>query len=122
MNLPTNRIACTLFCASIAILSACNALPESPAVPAVIVDADDNSRAELQQAVANMLNNSAVILANDALTTNSLLIIERKQLLGREISEPEQFRLWLDGNICLLEHQGTGEQQSLLGTRCRPEG
>jgi hypothetical protein len=121
MNLPTNRVAYTLFYTLIAMLSACNALPESPAVPAVIVDADDNSRAQLQQAVAKMLNNATVMLANDALTRNSLLIIERKQLLGREISEPEQFRLWLDGNLCLLEHQGTGEQQPLLGTRCRPE-
>jgi hypothetical protein len=121
MNLVANRLAYTLFCTPIALLSACNALPESPAVPAVIVDADDSSRAELQQAVANRLNNSAVILANDALTTNSLLIIERKQLLGREISEPEQFRLWLHGNYCFLEHRGTGERQRLLDTRCRAE-
>jgi hypothetical protein len=86
-------------------------------------------RAELLRAVTIALNGTPVTLADDALTHESLLIIEHAHprdahglpLNGRELGRPEQFRLVKSGSHCILVHQRTGKRYRLRSTTCDPE-
>ncbi|MGH8179115.1 MAG: hypothetical protein ACREV5_22875 [Steroidobacter sp.] len=113
-------IACTLLasgCASIA----------KPDTPAVIVDPTADSRIELHRVVTDALHRNDVTLAGDALTRESLLIIERtpardstgQRLSGREFGKPEQFQLVMSGARCMLIHQSSGRRYELTQTRCK---
>lgn len=112
------------------LLGACHTAPVAPAgEPAVIVDADDASRTELRQVVSTALNGAQVTLADDALTTSSVLYIENNprrtlddpRLDGRNLGRPERFDLVLDGNRCTLVHDDTGVRWLLFDTECAPE-
>jgi len=91
-----------------------------PDVAAVIDKPTKESRAELGQAVARVLNSAPVTLADDALTRDSLLIIERARLDGREMGKPEHFRLVKSGEHCTLVHERTGARTTLASTTCQP--
>ncbi len=65
-------------------ITACATTPAANDVPAVIVRADAQSRAELQSAVSQALNRTSVTLADDALTQDSSLIIEPVRLLDAQ--------------------------------------
>src|SRR5205814_6391888 len=69
-------------------------LPDD-AKPAVIVEPGVRSRAALLQAVTDLLGGARPLLADDALTRESTLIIERMRLEGRDRGVPEHFRLFL---------------------------
>src|SRR5258708_13046062 len=66
--------------------------PAEDGVPAVIVEPTPESRAALLQAVTDALGVEP-LLADDALTRGSTLIIERRHLEGRERALPEKFHL-----------------------------
>src|SRR5690606_26852710 len=74
-------------------------------VPAVIADPTPESRVELERAVGELLGGVPVTLAADALTSESLLILERREprdaegrpLSGRSFERPERIRLVLRG-------------------------
>lgn len=91
-----------------------------PDVAAVIDQPTKASRAELGQAVSSALNSAPVTLADDALTQDSLLIIERAHLRGREMDKPEHFRLVKSGEHCTLVHERTGTRTTLASTTCQP--
>ena len=90
-----------------------------PDVAAVIDQPTKESRAELAQAVSSALNGAPVTLANDALTRDSRLIIERP-LSGRDFGKPENFRLLKAGKQCTLVHERTGRRTRLTSTTCQP--
>ncbi|MEJ2133395.1 MAG: hypothetical protein P8Y95_17615, partial [Gammaproteobacteria bacterium] len=74
MNRTFNLLGVLLLCA-------CQSQANpSDDVPAVIVEPDPESRAELRQIVSGALHDAPVQLADDALTTSSLLVIERRQI------------------------------------------
>lgn len=89
-------------------------------VAAVIDKPTKESRAELAQAVSRMLNGAPVRLADDALSRDSALIIEKAHS-GRDLDKPEHFRLVKAGNQCMLVHERTGQRVTLAATTCRPE-
>jgi hypothetical protein len=97
-------------------------------VPAVIVAPTAESRAELQRAVSNALGGVDVLLADDALTGSSLLIVERRHRqtiegrIGddRSLESSEQFRLMTDGSTCVLAHLRTESRFVLPATSCAP--
>jgi hypothetical protein len=97
-------------------------------VPAIIVKPTKESRAELARVVSSALNGAPVTLADDALTRESLLIIERAHprdangvpLSGRDFGRPEHFRLVKIGERCALVHERTGERTTLPSTTCEP--
>ena len=99
-----------------------------PDVAAVIDKPTKESRAELAQAVSSALNGAPVTLADDALTRDSLLIIERVHprdasgapLSGRDFARPEHFRLVKAGEHCALVHERTGKRTTLASTTCQP--
>jgi hypothetical protein len=93
--------------------------PDREEVPAVIVDPTPQSRAALLQAVTDALG-VRPLLADDAFTKASTLIIERRHLEGREMSRPEKFLLFKIGDDCVIVHERTGQRSPLVETRCAP--
>ncbi len=99
--------------------------------PALIVNPTAETRAALLQAVRSALGGAQVTLGDDALTRESVLIIERtarrdaagRRLQGRELGTPERFQLVKSGSSCVLIHERTGRRIPLDRTECveRPE-
>ena len=96
--------------------------------PAVIAAPTAQSRAELARAVAAAFNGQPVALADDALTRESTLTIERRTppgpqgraATGRTLERPEQFNLVLRGARCVLVRVTDGREWPLDETRCVP--
>lgn len=95
--------------------------------PAVIVDPSESSRAELVRIVGEALGHSDVLIANDALTGESSLLIERKpardatgqRLSGRDYDRPERFDLVKQGSKCVLVHSSTSKRYELKDVHCK---
>lgn len=104
---------------AVLLLSTCASA--QPDVAAIIDKPTKESRAELAQAVSSALNGAPVTLADDALTRDSLLTIERAHLSGRELNTPEHFRLVKIGKDCALVHERTGKRTMLPSTTCVPK-
>jgi hypothetical protein len=102
------------------LLCACTSSLAQPAVPAIIDKPTKESRAELARVVSSALNGAPVTLADDALTRDSLLIIEKAHLSGRDFGRPEHFRLVKIGEHCALVHERTGKRTTLSSTTCEP--
>ena len=108
--------------AGLLLLSACASGFAEPDVPAVI----GKPTAELAQAVSRALNGAPVTLADDALTRESVLVIEKApardangvRLSGRDLGTPERFRLVKNGKQCVLVHERTGTRTTLAATTC----
>lgn len=94
--------------------------------PAVIVNPDAKSRAELQAIVRTALHGAQVTLAADALTNSSLLAIEHNAparmdappATGRVLGRGEEFLLLRDGTQCVLKQQSSGLRWLLFDTEC----
>jgi len=102
-------------------VAACASASAQPEVPAVIDLPSRETRAELAQAISTALDGAPVTLAGDALTRDSLLIIERAHLSGRDLDKPEHFRLVKIGKDCALVHERTGKRTTLASTTCVPK-
>jgi len=95
-------------------------------VPATIVNPTRESRAALLEAVRSALGGASVTLADDALTRENVLVLERtprrdaagRRLQGRELSMPERFTLVKSGGACVLVHERTGRRFPLEHTDC----
>lgn len=130
----TLRSLVGICCAGV-VLMACKATPATDEAslkgdePAVIVNPTAESRAELQRVVSDMLFGAEVMLADDALTQSSTLTIERQRirsldsppLSGRDLGEPERFRLLTTGTECVLVHAPDKARYELVETDCVPE-
>ena len=98
----------------------------STAAPA-IMDPTPAGRADIEQAVAAALG-TEVLIAEDALTTSSVLTIERRTprtmegrvATGRVLEPPEVFQLVLEDDRCVLVHRRTGDAYPLKNARCHP--
>ncbi|HYZ88056.1 MAG TPA: hypothetical protein VE620_02055 [Myxococcales bacterium] len=95
-------------------------------VPAVVTNPTPESRAELARAVSAALGGAKVTLAEDALTRESTLVVERTRrrdpngLLanGRDLGKPDRFRLVKNGPGCVLVHENSGRRFALVQTPC----
>ena len=102
---------------------------ETAGVAALRAESTPASTNEIREAVEKTLPGRRILLANDAFTESSLLVIERRRherLEGVRSSgvadePPHRFRLVLDGQQCELVHLNTGERHALTRTRCRAE-
>lgn len=96
--------------------------------PAVITASTPSSRAELLSVITAAFNGQPVMLADDALTRDSLLTVERREPpalvgragTGRALEMPEQFRLLLRNSKCILVRQSDGREWELRDTQCAP--
>jgi hypothetical protein len=110
-------------------LAGCNMNAVHDERPARIVEPTEQSRAELKRAVSDLLHGADVMLADDALTESSVLIVERNRirsldnrpLSGRDLGRPERFQLVTTGDHCVLVHENDDERYELSGTDCVPE-
>ncbi|MDH5312204.1 MAG: hypothetical protein OEY08_19915 [Gammaproteobacteria bacterium] len=111
------------------LLGACGSPPAQPDVPALLTNASPATRAEIEGIVSTALNGAPVTIADDALSVDSLLIIERATSrsidrppeLGRDLGRPERFQLVIDGSKCFLVHERTGLRWMLAEAQCRAE-
>ena len=96
--------------------------------PAVIASPTAQTRAELVRVVSAAMNGQPVMLADDALTRDSVLTIERRTppgpqgraATGRTLEAPEQFKLVLRGTRCVLVRAADGREWELEEARCVP--
>lgn len=108
-------------------LGACRADPSAP-VPARLVDPDQTVRAELRAVVEAALHGASVLIADDALTADSLLVITHRPLrddqgrpvMGRIVEPPVRFQLIREGGRCLLVNVETGARTPLEHAVCSP--
>lgn len=102
-------------------LCTCRCPPMRALEPAVLVSPSDQDRMRLSQIVGRALNRPSILLAPDALTVESTLIVEPVRprdssglpLNGRELGPPEHFELAKAGSCCFLIQQRTGERWRL---------
>ena len=95
--------------------------------PAVIANPSPGSLAELTRLVSAALNGAPVRLADDSLTRESTLIVDRSQprdatgspLDGRTLDKPEHFVLVTHGTDCVLIHERTHRRDELKSAACR---
>lgn len=114
--------------AAAVVLAACVSTPSRSDEPAVITAPTPASRQELARVVSAALHGAPVTLADDALTKESRLIIERAGIRdangvpidGRVMQKPEQFQLVKSGSQCVLIHRRAGERHALTHTTCTP--
>ena len=126
--MPWGWLSNGMFAITALVLSGCKHTVIDGEQPAVISDPTDASRAALQSAV-NEAMHTEVLLAEDALTDSSLLIIERKKIQsidglqtdGRTMDMPVQFRLVTNGVDCILVDQRNQSRYVLANTACRVE-
>ncbi|MDJ0813068.1 MAG: hypothetical protein QNJ23_05020 [Woeseiaceae bacterium] len=110
------------------VLAACKHLAPDADQPAVIVNPSDASRAALQATVNNALGKD-VMLAGDALTDTSILIIERRipstiegsPAKGMAMEDPVRFTLMSNGVDCVLVDERDGSRYLLADTECKAE-
>jgi len=108
--------------------SACTSIAARE-TPALLANPSQETHAELVSTISSALNVTNVTIADDALTRESTLVIERtpardstgQRLTGRDYDKPEQFRLLLVGDDCKLLHVSTGKLYPLQRGRCRGE-
>ena len=111
--------------AAVALAACRTALPD---LPALVTKPSPESRAEIARTVSGALNGAPVTLAEDALTREDALLIERARprslegtpSTGRETGRPERFLLVKNGDRCVLVHEGSGRRFELTATNCEP--
>lgn len=94
--------------------------------PALIDKPTPRSRAELQRVLAEAFNGRPVTIADDALTRDSVLVIERREPRGLEgspaggrvLETPQQFRLVLRDSRCELVRSSDQRRWTLEETSC----
>jgi hypothetical protein len=109
-------------------LVACQTVATGEDVPARITNPTDASRVALQQTVNEALHTD-VLLADDALTSSSMLIIERntprtvqgRLATGRNMESAVQFRLVMNDSNCILIDTRDESRHSLENTTCIAE-
>ena len=118
----------TSWLAAAALTSAACGTLSAQEQPAVIAAPTAQSRAELARVVSAAMNGQAVTLADDALTRDSVLMLERRTppgsqgqaATGRTLGAPDEFRLVLRGTRCVLVHAASGREWELAAVRCVP--
>jgi hypothetical protein len=118
----------TLAVAAMLGLTACATASGREDLPAVLTEPTAESRAELARQLSEALHGAPITIADDALTRDSTLIIERARprtadgvpLSGRETGRPEHFRLVKKGSRCVLVHERTGRRWTLKAATCSP--
>jgi hypothetical protein len=112
---------------AMAVPAACGTLAAQEQ-PAVIASPSADVRAELARVVSSAMNGQPVTLADDALTRESTLAIERRTppgpqgraATGRTLEAPQILRLVLRGDRCVLVREADGREFPLATTRCVP--
>jgi hypothetical protein len=111
------------------LLAACGAQPVEPNVPALLSNPGPVTLEEIEQTISIALNVTKITLAADALTKNSVLVIERRlqrsidrpPVMGRDLGRPHRFQLVIEGSQCVLVDQQSGQHWPLVNVECIKE-
>ncbi|WP_258406877.1 hypothetical protein [Shewanella rhizosphaerae] len=103
--------------------------PVPAPVPAIVSEPSAESLAELENAIAKLLQMQKVTLAADAFTRNSRVALERNPhkdpnsqlLMGRNFELPQIVQLWISGDECFIADAEEHRSAPLTVTRCSPE-
>lgn len=103
----------------------CNNFPTEADQPAVIAAPTPESFSEIAAVLEQALGRRDILLADDLLTTSSILSLEqgggqRTAATGRILEMPERFELVLSGSACYLIQTRTGRRWQLEQTNCIP--
>jgi hypothetical protein len=120
--------SCSILLGGLIALAGCQTMATDNDVPAHITNPSDASQAALQHAVNDALN-TEVMLAADALTTSSILVIERnpprslqsQPATGRNMDMAIQFRLVVNDSDCILIDTRDETRHLLEDTTCAAE-
>ena len=115
---------CALF-----LLESCQTTATNSDTPALIVRQTEAGRAELRNTLSGLFGGQEIILADDALTHSSMLVLQHtwkqkpdgQPALGRNVARPFRFRLIKRGDSCFLVDMRDGQGYLLAGTICTPE-
>lgn len=102
---------------------------EPAVISALVAESTPASTTEIRDFVEKALPGRQILLANDAFTKSSLLVIERRRherlegMLSSGVADeaPQRFRLVLAGEKCELVHLNSGKRYTLNRTGCRAE-
>lgn len=97
-------------------LTAC----QSAALQPALSNGGADNRAALEAAISEMLGGVSITLADNAFTQKSELSIERRRQQGRTYEMPDHFRLWIEDDVCILEHVESGDRQTVPELSCLP--
>lgn len=111
--------------AGLLLLASCKSSQLQDTTPAVLSPNAEAARHEIAMHIGEALGGS-VLLADDAFTRSSQLVIERRahrdpagnRLPGRILDEPDRFRLMLHKDDCVLLHTNSGRQWVLEQAPC----
>jgi hypothetical protein len=98
-------------------------------IPALLTNPGPDTHREIEQSISAALDGVDIAIAEDALTRNSTLTIERGMKrsiarspeMGRDLGRPEHFQLVIDGPQCVLVHASTGLHWILKSSECVAE-
>ena len=105
--------------ASITLLSACSSVSSDSNNPAVRVNITPKAQQALQQTLEANLHAKNIGIAKNALTQSNTLIIERENLQSMDFSKPFIFKLYKQGQQCILQNQQTKQRMPLTNTQCK---
>jgi len=113
---------------ALAFLLGCQSVTPADDAPARIINSNDASRNELQQAINNAVG-ASVTLADDTFAKSSVLTIENRppksmsnpNPQGRIMETPPQFQLVKNGGDCILVDRRDQSRQILSRTSCELE-
>jgi hypothetical protein len=96
--------------------------------PALLADSTPVSRAELVRVVTAAADGRPTLLADDALTRDSVLTLEQREpsaqggrvATGRTLDGPLKLKLVLRGERCMLVRESDGREWPLDAARCVP--
>ena len=108
-------------------LAGCNARATAEPAPARLQSPDAEARAELTRLVREAVGQYQVSFTLATLQDQGFLLLERTpaqdpaghRLPGRDLSEPERFELWLQGDQCVLRQVRSGAEWPLEHAECR---
>jgi hypothetical protein len=96
---------------------------------AIIRSPTPEAHTEIRRAISEALGGVDVRLPEDVFTRSSLLIVERaphrapggERIQGRELGQPDHFRLVIADGDCVLLHVQSGLRQRLTDSLCVAE-
>ena len=102
-------------------------------VPALVIHLSNESAVEslneIQNTIATLLKQKAVLIADTAFTKSSYLTLERvahktahgQLVMGRSTEVPFSLRLVIKGNSCFIKDEKSGQSLALSITQCKAE-
>ena len=122
------KILLSSLCA-LSLIEGCRTPAANPDAPALIIQPNEASRAELRKTLSGLFGGREINLADDALTDSSLLVLQHardqesggRPALGRDVARPFRFQLIKKEDDCFLVDMRDGKRYLLADTICVPE-